>query len=191
MDNDIEKCFEDALHREARARIADQELPEPEPFAPDLPAPRLQELVGKRGSLPTARALACWAARLNGNSPIEIAVNLGFTLEEVRDLIDEVHKALHEDLKENLDLNRQLDLSRIDSLISAHMPKAKSGKVKSAALILRALERRSKLTGIEPLPEPTRANQTNVLCWIQGQLPNINKLVDSLPVELPPAAPGS
>ena len=43
----IDNQFEDALHREARARTADLQLPEPEELAPDAPAPRLEQLVDK------------------------------------------------------------------------------------------------------------------------------------------------
>jgi hypothetical protein len=187
--DDHEDLFEDALRREALARTADQELPEPEPLAPDAPAPRLQQLVNEYGSGPCARALQAWQARMMGDSIIEVARQVGLPIEAAKELLREVHEAVAEDLKENLNLNRSLDLARIDAIIGAHLPKAQAGKVKSSQLVLRCLERRAKLIGIEPLPESNRGAQTNVLVWLQGQLPSINKLVDSLPAELPPPAP--
>jgi hypothetical protein len=185
----IDEQFEGALHREACARTADQELPEPEPLAPDAPAPQLQHLISEHGSLPCARALAAWEARMNGNSIIEVAIAMGLSIEVAKGLIKQVHEAVAEDLKENLDLNRSLDLARIDDLLEAHLPRAKAGKTKSASLVLRCLERRAKLIGIEPLPAPTQNHSQSVLVWIQAQMSGINKLVDSLPHELPPPAP--
>jgi hypothetical protein len=187
--SDIDEQFEGALHREALARTADQELPEPEPLTPDAPAPRLQKLVNEYGSGPCGRALMAWQRRMMGDSIIEVARQVGLPIESAKELLREVHEAVAEDLKANLDLNRSLDLARIDSIIGAHLPKAQAGKVKSSQLVLRCLERRAKLIGIEPLPEPNRGHQTNVLVWLQSQLPGINKLVDSLPTELPPPAP--
>jgi hypothetical protein len=57
-------------------------------------------------------------------------------------------------------------------------------------VVLKCLAQRSKLTGIEPQPDPGRSNPQNVLVWIQNQLPSINRIVDALPLELPPQAPG-
>jgi DNA-binding CsgD family transcriptional regulator len=187
--NRIDEQFEAALKREALAEH--ERLPEPEPLKPDAPAPRLAELAAEYGHGLTARALEAWGQRLQGASMIDVAHQLGISIESARALIKEVHDVIFEDLKENLELNRSLDLARIDQLLAAHMPKAKAGKVRSAQLCLRALERRSKLTGIEPLPDPGRSHPQNVLIWLQTQLPSINRIVDSLPPELPPSAPGS
>jgi hypothetical protein len=186
MDSDDQ--FKNAVRREALSRTV--ELPEPEKLAPDAPAPRLQKLVNEYGSGPCGRALMAWQRRMMGDSIIEVARQVGLPIESAKELLREVHQAVAEDLKENLDLNRSLDLARIDSIIGAHLPKAQAGKIKSSQLVLRCLERRAKLIGIEPLPEANRGAQTNVLVWLQAQLPGINKLVDSLPTEMPPPAPG-
>ena len=183
----IDEQFEGALHREALA--SNPQLPEPEELAPDAPAPRLEKLVNEYGDLPCAQALLAWQARIHGSSIVEIAMQLKVSIHTVKNLIDKVYKAVAEDLKENIDLNRQMDLARIDDLLEAHLPRAKAGKTKSASLVLRCLERRSKLIGIEPLPEPNRGHQTNVLVWLQDKMPSIHSLVDTLPTELPPPAP--
>jgi hypothetical protein len=183
----IDEKFEAALRREAVAQ--NPQLPEPEPLSPDAPAPRLGELVAQYGEKPTARALAAWEERLNGVPIIDVAHHLGVSIESAKSLIREVHQALAEDLKEALEVNRTLDLARIDALLAAHMPRAKAGKVKSAQLVLRCLERRTKLIGLEPLPAPSRGNSQSVLIWIQEKLPSINALVNTLPAELPPPAP--
>jgi hypothetical protein len=85
-------------------------------LAPDAPAPRLGELVAEYGEGPTARALAAWEQRLNGETIIDVAHNLGVSIESAKVLIRQVHDAIAEDLKENLELNRTLDLARIDTL---------------------------------------------------------------------------
>jgi hypothetical protein len=180
---DIDREFTEALEREALSQ--NSKLPEPEPLAADAPAPRLGELIAKNGEELTARALAAWEARLNGRPIVDVAHELGVSIASARVLIRQVHDAIAEDLKENLDLNRSLDLARIDGLLNAHYPRAKAGKVKSAQLVLRCLERRAKLTGAEPLPDPGRSQPQNVLIWLQNSLPSINRIVDSLPSESP------
>lgn len=183
--SNIDEQFEGALKAEALSQHP--QLPEPEPLSPDAPAPRLKELVAQYGEEPTARALAAWEQRLNGESIIEVAHNLGLSIETAKVLLREVHNAVAEDLKANLEMNRSLDLARIDALINAHYPRAKQGKIRSAQLILRCLERRSRLVGLEALPDPGRSQPQNILIWLQAQLPSINRIVDSLPPEVPPA----
>jgi hypothetical protein len=179
----IDERFEAALQREALSQ--NPQLPEPEPLAPDAPAPRLGELAAEYGKGLTARALIAWGQRLQGASIIDVAHDLGVSIESAKALIKEVHDAVAEDLKENLEINRSLDLARIDALLATHMPRAKAGKVKSAQLVLRCLERRAKLTGIEPLPDPGRSHPQSVLIWIQEKLPSIDAIVRALPPECP------
>jgi hypothetical protein len=185
--NKIDERFAEALEREALSQNA--QLPKLEPLAPDAPAPRLEKLVAANGEEPTAYALNAWEARLNGRPIIDVAHELGVSIESAKALIRQVHDAIAEDLKDALEVNRSLDLARIDTLLTTHMPRAKAGKVKSAQLVLRCLERRSKLTGIEPLPDPGRSHPQSVLIWIQEKLPSIDAIVRALPPELPPAAP--
>jgi DNA-binding CsgD family transcriptional regulator len=185
----IDERFEAALRREGLAQ--NSQLPELEPLAPDAPAPRLAELAAEYGHGLTARALEAWGQRLQGATIIDVAHQLGISIESAKALIREVHEAIAEDLKENLEVNRSLDLARIDGLLATHYPRAKAGKVKSAQLVLRCLERRAKLTGVEPLPDPGRSHPQSVLIWIQEKLPMINAIVNNLPPELPPSAPGS
>jgi hypothetical protein len=152
-------------------------------LAPDAPAPKVNGIVAQRGPELTSAALEAWNQRVSGAPIIDVAHTLGLSIESAKLLIKEVHDAIHEDLKANLDLNRQLDLARIDQLISAYLPPAKGGDTDSANVVLRALTQRSKLTGSEPLPDPGRAHPENVLVWINQALPRIGQLVDSLPAE--------
>jgi len=153
-------------------------------LTPDAPAPQLQALIADQGPEPTTEALKAWDARVNGAPIVDVAHSLGVSLKLAKSLINEVHAAIGEDLRANLELNRALDLQRIDGLISSYYPAAREGDEGAASICLKALSHRAKLTGAEPQPQPTRdTNPTNVLVWIQNQLPNINRLVDALPVE--------
>jgi hypothetical protein len=151
------------------------------PLDPDQPAPRTRALAAAKGEELTAEALRAWQARVHGTPIVDIAYGMGLTIESARDLIEEAHAAIAEDLKENVNLNRQLDLDRIDGLLSNYYPAAVSGHHKSADVVLKLLAHRSKLTGVEPMPEPGRSQPQNVLLWIQNCLPSINQIVDALP----------
>jgi hypothetical protein len=106
------------------------------------------------------------------------------SIEEARMLIAEAHAAIAEDLKENVELNRQLDLARLDGLLATYYPMAKSGDTNAAKLVIRCVQHRATLTGIVSLPSPGRSHPQSILVWIQQALPNINRLVESLPSEL-------
>jgi hypothetical protein len=158
-------------------------LPKPAKLEPEAPAPNLSHMITERGSEPTREALEAWQARSGGAPIVDIAHDMGLSIESAKALIKEAHAAITEDLKANLDLNRQLDLSRIDSLISSYLPSAKAGEHASANVIIKCLQQRAKLTGLEPMDVPGRSHPENVLVWVQAQLPSINRIVDSLPLD--------
>ena len=159
------------------------------PLSPQAPSPRFNGVLAERGPELTKQALEAWDARIQGVPVVDIAFGMHISIELAKKLISEVHAAIRDDLKDAIDLNRQLDLERVDGLINTFYPIARAGDTDSAAVVIRALQHRSKLTGIEPLPDPGRSHPVNVLNWINLQLPNIHKIVDSLPLELPPSAP--
>ena len=159
-------------------------IPDPTLIAPEAPAPRLEKMVVNHGSDPTRQALAAYEARMKGSPVVDIAHAMGLSLEACKALLREAHDAVKEDLKDNLEANRTLDLRRLDGLIAAYWSPATQGHEQSAYIVLAALKARGKLTGTEEAPDPLRSKQpTNVLVWIQQQLPNINRIVDSLPIE--------
>jgi hypothetical protein len=157
----------------------------PTPIDPETtPAPRTQELIQAQGRELTKRAVEAWGARLAGEPIIDIAAHMGVSIEAAKALIRDAYTALREDLKDTLDQNRQLDLGRIDGLIQTYYPSAREGDIDCANVIMKCLQHRAKLTGIEPAPDPGRTSQpANILVWIQQQLPSINKIVDALPPE--------
>lgn len=164
-------------------------LPEPSRLAQDAPAPATALLISNQGQKTAQEALSAWDMRLRGVPLVDIAHDKGVSIEGAKFLIAEAHKAIAEDLKENLEQNRQLDLGRIDGLIRAFYPAAIDGEEKAGHLVLKCLERRAKLTGVEPEAIPTNTTPANVLVWIQNSLPRINRIVDALPEEEPPGAP--
>lgn len=188
--NDFEALARAGERRAKRKHPAPmREMAERTYIEPQAPAPRLEAVKDERGEEPTAQALLAWGARVAGVPIIDVAHQLGVPLALAKKLIGEVHEAIREDLKDQLDLNRQLDLARVDGLINTFYAQARQGDPESATVTLRAMQHRAKLTGIEPMPDPGRSHPQNVMLWIQTQLPSINKLVDSLPIELPPSAP--
>ena len=160
------------------------------PMDPEAPAERFHGVLENRGPEQTRMALEAWNARIAGVPIVDVAHELGVSIRLAKELIKEVHEAIRDDLKDTTELNRSLDLERVDGIINTFYPRARSGDQDAAAVTLRALQHRSKLTGVEPLPDPGRSHPQNVLVWIQAQMPGINKLVDSLPLEMPPGAPG-
>ena len=184
LDAIVEELRKETRPPKPRRLPTTKELSARTALAPDAPAPRVNGMIADWGEEPTARALEAWNARLEGVPIIDIAHQLGVSIELAKSLLREVHSAIYEDLKANVDFNRQLDLGRIDQLIKGHLPAAKAGDDKSANVILRALAQRAQLTGQIQAPDPGRGpGPQNVFMWIQQQLPSINRLVDSLPVE--------
>src|SRR5262245_22808183 len=114
---------------------------------------------------------------------VDVAHQLGVSIEAAKELIREAHAAIAEDLKENLEVNRQLDMARIDGLLAVYYPAAKGGDMGAAALTLKCIHHRAKLCGIEPQADPGRCNPQSILVWIQHALPSINKIVDGFPAE--------
>jgi hypothetical protein len=159
-------------------------VPGPKKFTPDAAAPRLEVLVERDGVDPTAKALAAWEARIKGSPMVDIAHAMGLSIDACKQLIREAHEAVRDDLKEALELNRTIDLERIDGLLASFYPAAREGHEESAYITLAALKHRAKLTGTEPgsLDRAFGAAQPqNVLIWLQNSLPQINKIVDALP----------
>jgi hypothetical protein len=186
--SDLRKALNGQPSRQARG-AAKRALKERTELTADAPAPRTGAAIAAHGPEPCAAAISAWERRINGEPILHVAHEMGLSIGAAKALIREVHDAIYEDLKDNLALNRQLDLERIDGLVRAFYPAAASGDIDSATVTLKALAHRAKLTGLEPMPDAGRSKPENVLVWVQTQLPQITKIVDSLPLELPPSAP--
>jgi hypothetical protein len=177
-----------ALDRAAARQQTPKELPRRTELAPETPAARLNHMIADKGPEAVETALAAWDARTRGESYSDIAHSYHLSIEGAKTLIREAYQAIGEDLKDALSQNRALDLARIDGLLQTYYPMARAGDDKAATLVLKAIERRARLCGTEPEPVQARVDHSqNILVWVQQQLPNINRLVDSLPPELAPA----
>jgi hypothetical protein len=153
-------------------------------FSPDAPAKRTQALIKLETPDSIKSALEAWDKRIHGMPIVDIAYQMNLSIEAARALIKEAHQAIAEDLKDALEVNRALDLARIDGLIASYYPAARQGDEHAATVVLKCLGHRAKLTGTEPRePNERSVHPQNVLVWIQNQMPSINALVDSLPVE--------
>lgn len=191
MDDDLDKRLEARLEADAAKRRKRRILNgaysralERTELARDASAPNIQAVIAKRGLEPTELALCAWAARVKGVAMVDLAHELGVTIEDAKVLLREVHEAIAEDLKTNLELNRQLDLDRVDGLLKTYYPQALAGDIDAAGLTLKALHHRCRLVGIEAQPRPNNSVEPqNVLVWIQNALPSINRIVDALPVQ--------
>jgi hypothetical protein len=175
--------FEALIRRAKAQRGPSKQAAKRTQLAPDAPAPATNDLIAVRGELATTRALEAWNARVSGENICDVAHQMGISIESAKVLIKEAHAAIHEDLKANLDLNRQLDLQRIDGLIKSYYPGACQGDDRAAAVVLKCLTHRAQLTGNAAPPDPGRSHPENVIVWIQQQLPSINKIVDALPLD--------
>jgi hypothetical protein len=150
----------------------------------DASAPTVQALIAKRGLELTEMAVCAWAAKVKGRAIIDLAHELGVTIETAKVLLKEAHDAIAEDLKANLEMNRQIDLDRVEGLLGRYYPAALEGDPEAAAVTLKCLGHRARLVGIEAQPRPNNSVEPqNVLVWIQNTLPSINKIVDALPVQ--------
>src|SRR4029077_2453993 len=70
-------------------------------LSPDAPAPRLAEIIGNQGHQLTERALGAWNARIAGTPIVDVAHELGISIDLCKKLIAEVHDAIRDDLKDN------------------------------------------------------------------------------------------
>jgi hypothetical protein len=147
------------------------------------PAPQIQAVIASQGAELFKQSINAWENRIRGVPIVDIAADMQISIETAKALIKQAQEAVSEDLKEALAVNRELDLARLDGLIRYWYPLACQGDEGAAGVVLKCVGQRAKLTGAEALPEPGRQSPANVLVWIQNQLPSINRIVDSLPVE--------
>jgi hypothetical protein len=104
------------------------------------------------------RVATCWQLRKEGNEPAAIAEQMGLTVALVRTYLAEaiaVWKAAYEAEARDLAL---LDLARTEEVIRYSWPKVRQGNDKAAQVVLRALERRARMLGIDKATRVEVAN---------------------------------
>ena len=102
-----------------------------------------------------ARHIAALNLRAEGMSYAAIAERLGYASKSGAHKA--VSRALERTTKEASDAVRNYELQRLDKMMSAIWDKAMSGDTKSINTILRIMDRRSKLLGLDS-PQPLAQN---------------------------------
>jgi hypothetical protein len=69
-----------------------------------------------------------------------------------------VHRALKKRVVEGVDEYRELELQRLDALQAAFWGKALAGDPKAATIVLKTIEKRIGLLGLENAPKDTEPN---------------------------------
>lgn len=108
---------------------------------------------GKRGQSKkikaTERRSLALELRIAGNSYREIAKQTGVSVSTVWDDINDALLALADKEQEKTTLLRQLDLERLDALLVANWTEATHGNTQASNVIVRILDRRAKLLGLD------------------------------------------
>ena len=88
--------------------------------------------------------------RARGETFRRIAETLGVTTGRAHQLVDE---AMRETVQEPAEHLRQIELARLDMMMPAVMEKARRGRLRSVYTILRIMERRARLLGLDASPD--------------------------------------
>jgi hypothetical protein len=88
--------------------------------------------------------------RIAGETFRRIADTLGVTTGRAHQLVDE---AMRETVQEPAEDLRQLELARLDMMMPAVMEKARRGRLRSVYTMLRIMERRARLLGLDASPD--------------------------------------
>jgi hypothetical protein len=115
-----------------------------------MPDDERQRLVGLPALPPPGtRMRQALDLRLTGRSYADIGDALGVTPQRAFQLVSEGVARLTGDEVRNIDLARQLQLLRLDMLMHAQWPKVQAGSTEAANVVLKILERQSKLLGLD------------------------------------------
>jgi hypothetical protein len=87
--------------------------------------------------------------RIEGETFRRIAETLGVTTGRAHQLVDE---AMRETVQEPAEHLRQIELARLDMMMPAVMEKARRGRLRSIYTMLRIMERRARLLGLDASP---------------------------------------
>lgn len=125
------------------------------------------------------------ALRLAGLDFVHIADQLGYSSRgaAVAD-VESAISARIEDGTRSLDELREIELLRLDRLQAAAWAKALSGEHKSIELVLKILDRRCKLLGLDA---PER-HEVVTLDWLDTQIRELQARIASRVADAPPAA---
>tara|TARA_B100000686_G_scaffold268694_1_gene284326 strand:+ start:46 stop:498 length:453 start_codon:yes stop_codon:yes gene_type:complete len=101
--------------------------------------------------------------RRQGMTVSEIADSLDTTHSQVSNSLETAYRALH--AEDEAITARQVDLERLDELHCAYWSAAKEGDIKAAEFILKTMDRRAKMLGIDA-PVQTKTDGTLQIGWV-------------------------
>ncbi len=136
----------------------------------------------------TQKAAQALALRKAGATYDEIAVRVGYSGKS--NAYRAVSSALRRMLQEPAEDVRKLELARVDQLMLAIWPKATSGDLQALDRVLKLLERRARLLGLDLQPEHEQADtvinlQVNYGAQEQGAQVIEGEVVEEDAPELP------
>lgn len=111
--------------------------------------------------------------RRQGMTVSEIAESLDTTHSQVSNALESAYRALH--AEDEATIARQVDLERLDELHSAYWAAAKEGDIKAADFILKTMDRRAKMLGIDA-PIQTQTDGMLQIGWIDED--NFAEVID-------------
>jgi len=111
--------------------------------------------------------------RRQGMTVSEIAESLDTTHSQVSNALESAYRALH--AEDEATIARQVDLERLDELHSAYWSAAKEGDIKAADFILKTMDRRAKMLGIDA-PIQTQTDGMLQIGWIDED--NFAEVID-------------
>ena len=97
----------------------------------------------------TERALDFLRLRKEGKSYVEIGAQMDVSPQRAYQIVKKHMDKLREEVTEEAEACRQLDLDRLDSMIQAVWGSAKGGDTKACDTVLKIISQRSKLLGLE------------------------------------------
>jgi hypothetical protein len=124
-----------------------------------LPTEEVPDISGK--TLAKWRKARCVELALAGHSYDEIALQVGYANRGTA--WRAVSESLNSRVDEAVTEYRELELARLDALQAAHWPQAIAGSVRSTDLVLRVIDRRIRLLGLDQIPQQVDHQQMLVI----------------------------
>lgn len=130
---------------------------------------------GKRGAVERItrieRRIQALHLRRAGVSQRDIAAQLKVSLRTIQRDLEAALADLAAEQRQGAEALRTLEAERLDALQVAYWPKAMAGDLPAAQLVLRILERRARLFGLDAQPDVALpANTVIILRWSNGDI---------------------
>jgi hypothetical protein len=150
--------------------------PEPLQIPPDAPDADVFEFVDEASLGVSLRVLRAMQLRRDGHDYMEIGAIMGIGTAMARELVKTGLELLHKELQETIDEVLVLELSRLDALHKIHWATAKDSK--SADILLKISDRRSKFLGMDQAPKGDNDGATAVRDFLYQAMKQSGKEAD-------------